>query len=305
MGPEIVVLGSLNMDLVVRTRHRPAPAETVIGTDFQIIPGGKGANQAVAAARLGGKAAMVGRVGNDIFGRSLLQSLERAGVDTSHVTSVDGVATGTALIVVDEAGENSIVVVPGANGRCSVEDVRAAEDLIRSAKILMVQLEIPLATVQFALEFAKENGVTVILDPAPAQPLPSAILEHVDIITPNETEASALTNREVTDARTARLAATDFLQRGVRRAVVKLGPKGAVFAEGNCVEQVAGFAVDAVDTTAAGDSFAGGLAVALIEGYPMREAIRFANAVGALSVTRFGAQTSMPVREEVEGFLRG
>lgn len=304
MKADIVVIGSLNVDLVVRTARRPAPGETVPGDEFRIIPGGKGANQAVAAARLGGKVAMLGRVGDDTFGQSLVSSLRAARVHTSRVLSTPGVPTGTALIIVEHSGQNSIVVVAGANGLLSPADVEAAAELIASAKVLMLQLEIPLDTVRKAVELAHNRGVTVLLDPAPAQPLPPELLRQVDIITPNENEAAVLTGRPVNDLKSAKLAASDLLRQGANRVLIKLGPRGALLAEGNRFEHSQGFPVEAVDTTAAGDAFAGGLAVALVEGKDLSNAVTFANAVGALSVTRFGAQTSMPSRPEVEQFLR-
>lgn len=301
---DIVVFGSLNMDLVVRAPRRPDPGETVTGDDFKLIPGGKGANQAVAAARLGGRVVMAGRAGDDVFGRGLLESLRAAGVRTDQVKITPGAPTGTALILVDANAENSIVVVPGANGLCSAGDAGALAELMGTAKVLMVQLEIPLDAVRRAVDLARERGVTVLLDPAPAQPLPPELLRSVDIITPNETEASILTGRQVTDVKSAKLAAVDLLQMGARSVIVKLGARGALLAENNDFEHIEGFQVDAVDTTAAGDAFAGGLAAALVEGRKLRSAAVFANAAGALAVTRFGAQTSMPSRAEVEEFLK-
>ncbi|MEW6547442.1 MAG: ribokinase [Bacillota bacterium] len=304
MKADIVVIGSLNVDLVVRTARRPAPGETVSGDEFRMIPGGKGANQAVAAARLGGKVAMLGRVGDDPFGQSLVGSLRAAGVHTDGVLRTPGVPTGTALIIVEHSGQNSIVVVAGANGLLSPADVETAAEVIASARVLMLQLEIPLDTVRKAVELAHNRRVTVLLDPAPARPLPPELLRQVDIITPNESEAAVLTGRQVTDLKSAKLAASDLLRQGANRVLIKLGPRGALLAEGNRFEHCRGFPVEAVDTTAAGDAFAGGLAVALVEGKDLSNAVTFANAVGALSVTRFGAQTSMPSRPEVEQFLR-
>lgn len=301
---EIVVLGSLNIDLVARVPRFPAAGETLTGSDFKTVPGGKGANQAVAAARLGANAAMVGRVGDDVFGGSLIEGMRKDGVDADHVLATPGAPTGTALITVDDRAENSIVIIPGANGNLSPADVDTWAGVIRGAKVLMLQLEVPLETVLRAAETAKKAGVTVMLDPAPARELPVELLRQVDIITPNETEASILTGRTVSDARTAKLAAVDLLRTGVGTVLVKLGARGALVAAGNTFEHVDGFSVQAVDTTAAGDAFGGALATALVEGKSLQEAVVFANAVGALATTRFGAQTSMPSRQEVEEFLR-
>ncbi|MEW6523821.1 MAG: ribokinase [Bacillota bacterium] len=305
MQPEIIVLGSLNIDLVVQAPRRPRGGETVTGTGFSVVPGGKGANQAVGLGRLRKKAAMAGRVGEDTFAPLLVANLRAAGVDCSLVQTTPGVPTGTALIVVDDAGENSIVVVPGANGRVSVADVAALEHLLASAKILMMQLEIPLETVEYAACLARRHGVTVMLDPAPARPLPASLLENVDIITPNETEASALVGVPVDGLEEGKHCARSLLERGVGAAVVKLAAQGAVAACRDGVFHVPGFPVRAVDTTATGDAFSAGLAVARLEGHPLLEAIRFANACGALAATRLGAQTSLPDRAEVDAFLQG
>ncbi|MCL5676859.1 MAG: ribokinase [Firmicutes bacterium] len=301
---EIVVLGSLNIDLVARVPRFPAAGETLTGSDFKTVPGGKGANQAVAAARLGASAAMVGRIGDDVFGGALIEGMRKDGVDADHVLVTPGAPTGTALITVDDRAENSIVIIPGANGNLSPADVDTWAGVIRGAKVLMLQLEVPLETVLRAAETAKKAGVTVMLDPAPARELPVELLRQVDIITPNETEASILTGRTVSDARTAKLAAVDLLRTGVGAVLVKLGARGALVAAGNTFEHVDGFSVQAVDTTAAGDAFGGALATALVEGKSLQEAVVFANAAGALATTRFGAQTSMPSRQEVEEFLR-
>ncbi|HHW17540.1 MAG TPA: ribokinase [Firmicutes bacterium] len=303
MKTDIVVLGSLNVDFVVRTRKRPKSGETVLGTDFRIYPGGKGANQAVAAARAGGKVAMAGRVGDDIFAGILTESLTGAGVNTDLVKVTGGVSTGSAFITIDETGENSIVVVPGANYRCDRKDVDDLWPALSAAKVLLLQLEIPLDTVIYAAQKAHSLGVTVMLDPAPATHLPPEIFSLIDIITPNEHEASFLTGREICDTKSARLGALELLSMGVKAAVIKLGGKGLVYGEKDYFDHIPGHKVDVVDTTAAGDAFSGGLAVAICEGKSLGEACRFANAVAALSVTRVGAQTSMPWREEIDRFL--
>jgi len=300
---DIVVLGSLNVDFVVRTDERPGPGETVTGKEFNIYPGGKGANQAVAASRAGGKVAMAGRIGDDVFSGILTKSLLDAGVRGDLVRVVPGVPTGSAVITIDGKGENSIVVVPGANATVSSEDVDALVPVLRNARVLMLQLEIPMEQVLHAAARARELGAAVMLDPAPPAKLPEDLLRCVDIITPNEHEAEFLTGREISDIKAARLAASDLVAMGPRCAVVKLGSRGAVFATDNAVDHIPGHVVNVVDSTAAGDAFSGALAVAIAEGKSIGEACRFANAAAALSVTKPGAQTSMPWREEIDRFL--
>jgi ribokinase len=299
-GP-IVVIGSINMDLVCRTPRLPAAGETVIGDELLTIPGGKGANQAVAAARLGGEVRMVGRVGDDDFGRRLLSGLERDGVHTETVTVTRGVPTGCAMILVDAAGENSIVVSPGANARVSPADVDRAGPLIARASAVVLQLEIPPATVRHALALCRRHGVFAILDPAPVPPkgLSRAILAGVDLLTPNETEAQTLAR-----ASASKKAGAELLARGARAVVLKLGRRGAMIVGRDGEPQaVRPFRVKAVDTTAAGDAFTGALAVAISEGMPLAQAVRFANAAGALCCQGFGAQPSLPTRVAVDALL--
>lgn len=302
--PRIVVVGSINMDLVARMRRLPRPGETVSGSDFQTIPGGKGANQAVAAARLGARVAMIGRVGQDVFGQSLVQSLQSYGVDTEHVLRTEG-SSGVALIGVEESGANSIVVVPGANGRLSVDDVRARADIIASADALVVQLETPLETIAAAIEVATRSGVRTILDPAPASApqLPKSVVS-VDVISPNQTEAEMLTGVVVNDLASAERAARNLQQIGARAVVLKLGEMGSLVltADGR-VHRVPATSVTVVDTTAAGDAFTAGLAVSQSEGRSLVEAARFGGAAGTLACTVFGAQPAMPSRDSVEQFL--
>lgn len=301
-GRGVLVVGSLNMDLVVFCSRRPGPGETVSGFKFVTVPGGKGANQAVAAGRLGAHVAMLGRVGDDDFGARLVTSLADAGVDTGKVLPTPGISTGIAVITVDPAGENSIVVVPGANGRLTPDDVAAASELFTGAGAVLLQLEVPLETVTAAARLAKSKGATVVLDPAPAPEsrLPDELLTSVDILTPNQHEAGLLAGRPISDLATARLVATDLLSLGPGVVVVKLGERGALIATGSRVEYVPGIRVPAVDTTGAGDAFAGGLAVGLAEGLDVSGAVALANRTAALSVTKPGAQTSMPSRLEVE-----
>ena len=303
MKKDIVVFGSLNVDFVVRTPVRPGPGETVSGSDFRIYPGGKGANQAVAASRAGGKVTMAGRTGDDVFSSVLTKSLLAAGVRGDFVRVSGGVSTGSAFIVIDGKGENSIVVAPGANGLSSMADALALVPVLENARVLMLQLEIPMESVECAARKAHELGVTVMLDPAPPALFSKGLLECVDIITPNQHEAQFLTGRQITDIRTARLAASELASAGPRCAVVKLGAKGVVYAGYNTIDHVPGHEVAVVDSTAAGDAFSGALAVAICEGKSLGEACRFANAAAAISVGRPGAQTSMPWREEIEAFL--
>lgn len=298
---DIVVVGSLNMDLVVKTERLPLTGETVSGDQFFTVPGGKGANQAVAAGRLGARTAMVGQVGPDAFGSQLLASLQESHVDTAHVSTSES-PTGVALIEVDTAGHNRIVVVPGANHRVTPQHVDAAADLIRQAKLVLIQLELPIETVQRAVELASDAGVMVVLDPAPARPLPSEILSRVDLLTPNEHEAAALLGLESIDHSLAREAAEALCRLGPKGVILKLGAGGAyLLAEGYDL-LIPGYRVQATDTTAAGDTFAGALGSALTRGLTLLDAVRFAHAAAAISVTRLGAQPSMPWLDEVERF---
>ena len=309
MKPAIVVVGSLNMDFVVSVEHLPAPGETVLGRNFQMIPGGKGANQAVAAAKLGGNSVavrMVGRVGYDVFADHLKASLSAAGVDVGAVHAAKAVATGVALISVDRNGQNSIVVASGANHELSAADVEAMRAVFRGARLALFQLETPLETVAAALVLAKEEGLTTILDPAPAQALPEGVLQHVDILTPNEGEALRLLGRP--PARVSREEAVEMAgalrRRGPKTVVIKLGEQGCYADSGTLQAHFPGFAVEVRDTTAAGDTFNAALAVGMAEGAPLEHSLRFANAAAAISVTRPGAQTSAPLRGEVDDFLQ-
>jgi len=294
----IVVFGSINIDLVVRTPRLPAPGETLTGHTFFTAPGGKGANQAVACARLGAPTRMVGRVGDDLFGEQLRASLRSFGVQDDGVLTTPG-PSGVALIAVDDTAENTIVIVPGANGAVSIADIPRLEAVLDGARILLVQLEVPIETVVAAARAAHTRGVTVILDPAPALPLPDELYALADIITPNEHEAATLTGIAVRDDQGAIAAARALIARGARRVALKLGARGALTADAEGEQFWSPFTVTPVDTVAAGDAFNGGLAVALSEGRSFNEAIRWGLAAGALSVTRHGAQPSMPERNEV------
>ncbi|MEM9265684.1 MAG: ribokinase [Cyanobacteria bacterium P01_F01_bin.13] len=296
----IIVFGSLNMDLVAQVQRLPQPGETLLGKGFTTVPGGKGANQAVAAAQLGASTTMVGRVGDDSFGTLLCNSLQAANVETGLVIAHPG-PSGVALINVDQMGENQIVVVPGANGKLDGTDVERLP-LDDGSSILLMQFEIPLTVVQAAAGRAVDH--CVIVDPAPARSdLPVDFYSLVDILTPNQTEASQLTGVQVKGVTTAMEAAQVLRQRGTSTVIVKLGSQGAVVASEVEVFHVPAFEVEAVDTVAAGDAFNGGLAVALSEGKSLRAAVEWASAVAALSVMTTGAQPSMPIRQQVEDFL--
>jgi ribokinase len=309
MRKPIVVVGSINLDLVVGADRLPQPGETITGNSFATFHGGKGANQAVAASKLGYPVAMVGNVGHDNFGRQLRNGLEDAGVDVSHVNTVD-VSSGVALITTGRQGENNIVVVPGANARLTPASVEKAASLLERAGILLAQLEIPLETVEFLAEFAQERDIPLMLDPAPARELHESLLRRVSWITPNETEAnmllttSAANSRNHSDEGLSRVAGR-LLDRGVNNVILKLGSRGCLIAQSARPElRVPAFSVAAVDTTAAGDAFNAGFAVALMRGLEVSRSAIFASAVAAISVTRPGAQSSMPTADEVALFLK-
>lgn len=301
MSESITIVGSLNMDFVVQVGRLPRPGETVMGSGFCTLPGGKGANQACAAGRLGGQARMVGRVGDDVFGSQLCESLGAAGVDTSSVRVTGGTPTGVALIFVEDGGQNEIVVASGANARVTPDDVRQ-ELASASGGLLLLQLESPLDTVEEAATLGRKRRMSVVLDPAPARPVPDTLLASVDCLTPNEGEALMLLGRQdgALSLDEAPDVARALLRRGPRAVILKLGEKGAFLDDGKVVRHFPAPRVEAKDATAAGDTFNGALAVALAEGRPMAEAIAFANAAAALSVTRLGAQASIPTREQVD-----
>jgi len=310
MANSIVVIGSLNMDFVISVERLPLPGETILGRDFRMIPGGKGANQAYAAAKLvdsGTAVRMLGRVGADSFGAALKQNLAGAGVDVAAVLETDSEATGVACIHVDHAGQNSITVAPGANSVLSPSDIHSQSRALEGARCVLLQLEIPLETVAEGLRQARRTGATCILDPAPARALPKEILELVDIATPNENEACVLAGVPPSRVNVADAIALGHKIRelGVRSVIVKLGDQGCVYCGADGTFTAPPFAVKAVDSTAAGDTFNAALAVALAEGAQMENALRFANAAAAISVTRAGAQTSAPARVEVEWLLAG
>ncbi len=303
MGKRIVVVGSSNTDMIIKVPHVPVPGETIIGGTFSTAAGGKGANQAVAAARAGGDVTFVARVGEDMFGEQAKDGFVKDNINVDHVLSDKDAPSGVALIFVGEDGENSIAVASGANANLSPSDVESAGDAILSADILIMQLETPLETVQKAATIASEKGVKVILNPAPACELSDDILSRVSILTPNESEAELLTGIKVESEKDAAAAADALMAKGIETVIVTMGAKGAFVVTADSKELVGGFSVKAVDATAAGDVFNGTLAVAMAEGKPLKEAVRFANAAAALSVTKLGAQPSAPTREEIEKFL--
>ena len=314
--PNILVVGSLNADLVVRAPRFPQPGETISGEDLQVIPGGKGANQAVAAARLGANVSMLGRVGKDNFGDFLLNNLKSNHVD-SQLVQRDEASTGTATIIVDSNGQNSIVLSAGANGKVSPADVESAPFFHH--KLLLLQLEIPLPTVLRAAQLAKANNVRVILNPAPAKAIPDELIALTDFIIPNETELSMLTGLDVTNIPSTEKAARVLLQRGAKNVIVTLGSKGALIVNKETSTHVDTYKVDVVDTTAAGDAFIGGFATKLLDSVlesdsllsdireqapALQRAVQYGCACGALATTKFGAQPSLPTKEDVEKLFR-
>lgn len=298
MDNHIVVVGSLNMDLVVRTQRHPQIGETVFGYDFRTYPGGKGANQAVAAARLGGSVRMIGRVGNDQFGDELLGTVTRAGVDTKCIIQDPETPSGVAFITVDDLGNNTIVVASGANARLSPEDITHAEDAFIGASVLLLQLECPLNAVERAITLAQKYHLKIVLNPAPAQLLDAELLGKVDYLIPNQAELALLSGQDTPEAGINVLGSM-----GVKKLVVTLGDEGALVVEGNRHEHLPAYHVPVVDTTAAGDAFAGAFAVALTEDLSIWEAARWGNAAGAMTVMRAGAQPSLPAREKFTRFL--
>ncbi len=299
---KIVVVGSANTDMILKCPQLPHPGETVLGGDLSIAAGGKGANQAVAATRLGGYVTFITRLGRDWMGDQALANYRAEGIVCDYITRDEAVASGVALIMVNDGGENLIGVAPGANGTLSPSHVQAAESAIRNAAVMMLQLEIPLETVLCAIDLARAHSVPVILNPAPTRELPAETYRDV-ILTPNETEAALLTHQDVSKREGIENAARQLLARGARDVVITLGERGVLWASGNQMKTIPAFRVRAIDTTAAGDAFNSGMAVALARGDDMPSAIRYASAVSALSVTKLGAQASLPRREEVESFL--
>lgn len=296
---KILVVGSINMDLAVRVPYTPKPGYTVIGGDFEIYPGGKGANQAVAAARMGAEVTMVGRVGKDNFGDTIIQSLLENTVKTSHVVKDSDAQTGIAMVAVAPDGENMIVTAPGANAKVSVEDVNLTRSLMRETDLLLLQLELPMETVNAAVDLAKVYDIPVVLNPAPGRPLPKALLSTVEVLTPNKRELTLITGESDLEEGIKKLRGW-----GVRNLVITLGHNGVRVISGGLDRHIPAFEITAVDTTAAGDAFNGAFAVALAEQRKLMEAIGYGMAAGALTSTKKGAQTSLPLRDAVESLIR-
>lgn len=296
---KVLVVGSINMDLVVRVPHSPRPGETVLGGDFETFPGGKGANQAVAAARMGGEVTMVGRVGTDNFGDTLIQGLIEDNIKTTYVIKDSDTPTGIAMVAVAADGENLIVVASGANYKVSETDVTNARDIMRDTDLLLLQLECPMEAVTAAVDLAKAYDIPVVLNPAPAQPLSQALLASVDVLTPNETELMMLAGVDNVSE-----AIEKVLSWGTKNLVVTLGANGARVVSEGIDRHIPAHEITAVDTTAAGDAFNGALAVAYAEGKPLLEAVNYGMAAGALAATRRGAQPSLPTRDAVENLIK-
>jgi len=303
MSDSIVVIGSSNTDMVLKLNKIPRAGETVIGGTFFTAQGGKGANQAVAAAKCGGNVSFIAKIGCDLFGDNSIKGYQENGVDVKHIIRNQNTPSGIALIFVDGKGENAIGVASGANASLSREDIHSKRDVISNAAVLLMQLEIPLDSIIAAAEIAHGKKIRIILNPAPSQQLPDHLLSKISIITPNETEAEQLTGIRVVNEEDALNAGEVLLKKGVECAIITLGSKGAIIVTNDFFEVMSSFKVKAVDTTAAGDTFNGALAVELAKGNTIRDAIRFANAAAALSVTRIGAQSSIPSRIEVERLL--
>lgn len=300
MKPSIVVIGSSNTDMVIKADHLPKPGETILGGTFLMNAGGKGANQAVAAARLGGDVIFIGKTGNDIFGKQSRQMLEAEQIDTSFMASDVANPSGVALITVDNKGENCIVVAPGSNATLSASDIAKAKEKIKNASLILLQLEIPVATVEYAISEAANADVRVILNPAPACPLPESMYQSISIMTPNITEAQMLSGMEITDDSSLKKAAGVLRDKGVATIIITLGARGAAVLHENNFSFIAAPGVDPVDTTAAGDVFNGALAVSLAEGNDIHTATEFACRAAAISVTRMGAQSAAPYRHELQ-----
>jgi ribokinase len=303
MQKSIIVIGSSNTDMVVKSKRLPAPGETILGGTFGMFAGGKGANQAVAAVRLGGDVSFVGKRGQDIFGRNALEGLQKEGINTEHFSIHSGLPSGVALINIDDSGENCIVVASGANTALNAEDVLLADHLITNSSVLLLQLETSLETVQFAAMQGIAKGATIILNPAPAQPLPESLLQVISVITPNETEAGMLTGISINNISSAKDAAVALKKKGVQTIVITLGAEGVLIYHEDQFIKIDAEPVTAIDTTAAGDVFNGALAVGLAEGKSIEVAARYACLAASISVTRMGAQSSAPFKRELAHYV--
>jgi ribokinase len=302
---KIIVFGSINMDLVVQADRVPEGGETITGIDFQTIPGGKGANQAVAIARMGGEVEMIGRVGNDSFGDDLIRKIEENRIQIEHIKKEDNISTGIAMIVVEKSGQNRIIIIPGANGGVSNEDVDQADELFKNCDFLVMQLEIPLETVAYAAQIAKSKNIITLLNaaPAPTVPLKESLLNLIDFLIVNETEAEALTGISIKNLEEASQSARILNQKTNGTIIITLGEQGALVFDGADLWHAPSFEIVALDTTAAGDAFIGGLVASLHRGNSLSNAVVYANAAGALAATKFGAQPSLPTMVEIEEFI--
>lgn len=298
---KICVIGSLNMDLVVNVEEMPKKGQTLIGSSFKEVPGGKGANQAVAIAKLGGDISMIGKVGNDSFGKTLISELKKNNVKTDYIYTED-CSSGVAMITVDKNAENSIVVAPGANFKVLREDIDKCIDAIKNSEIIVLQLETPIDTIKYVLEKSKELGKFTILNPAPAAKLSDDIIRNVDLLTPNETELEILSGVKIDCEEDIKKAAEVMIEKGVKQLIVTLGSKGSLYIDKDNMKFKKSYKVKAIDTTAAGDSYTGALAVYLSQDKSIEDAMDFASKVGALSVTKEGAQNSLPTLKDVENF---
>jgi ribokinase len=303
MPEPIIVIGSSNTDMVIKAEKFPLPGETILGGEFFLFPGGKGANQAVAAARLGGKVTFIAKVGNDIFGEQALQQFKAEGIITDYVVKDPKHPTGVALITVDAKGENTIVVAQGSNGKLSAEDVNKGAGEFAMASFILTQLETPLDTIMHVAKISSANGKKLILNPAPAQELPASLFPYLYLITPNETETEVLTGIKISDQSSIKQAAEKLRDKGVANVIITLGSEGAYLYQDGSGAIIPTRKVKAVDTTAAGDVFNGALAVALAEGNTLKQAVEFANHAAAISVTKMGAQSSAPYRKEIMNAL--
>jgi ribokinase len=299
MLSEIIVVGSTNMDMVVKTTHIPAPGETVLGGTFLMNPGGKGANQAIAAARLGGRVGFITKIGKDIFAEQSIQLFNDEEINVDGILADADHPSGIALITVDEVGENSIVVAPGANAHLNAQDVIVKLNDYPDAKIILLQLEIPMETVEAVLKYAHEKGIPVMVNPAPVNKKILDLFPFIEILTPNEKEAEMLSGITITDIETATLAALEICKKGVKTVIITLGKLGAILVDEEGAQHIPSPQVTAIDTTAAGDVFNGAVTVYLVEGKSLQEAISFACKAAAIAVTRLGAQSSIPCRNEV------
>lgn len=300
MDKNIIVVGSSNTDMVINADHLPVPGETIMGGSFMMNFGGKGANQAVAAARLNGNVHFIAKIGKDLFGKRSIEQYEDEGIHVEQIYSDPVLPSGVALIIVDANGENSIVVASGANSSLSPEDIKKAHSVIEKGDIMLIQLEIPIETVEYAAHLAKEKGIKVILNPAPARALSDRLLKNLYMIIPNETEAEILSGVKVTDWESAQKAADIIHAKGANIVVITLGSKGALIKEEGQYHKVPVPKVKAIDTTAAGDTFCGAVCVALTENMSVLDAVKFANKCASITVTRMGAQSSLPYRREID-----